>query len=511
MDEYAIEFKEITKRFGTLVANDHVSWRIKKGEVHALLGENGAGKSTITSILFGLLQADSGEIFVDGKAVSIHNPNDANALGIGMVHQHFKLVPSYTVTENIILGLEPKTAWGHIDYQRARRKIEEISHQFGLAVDPDARIANINVGMQQRVEILKTLYRDARMIVLDEPTAVLTPQEIDDLMQIILRLKEQGRTIIFISHKLKEIKTCADQVTVLRRGKVVGSAKVSDCTEAQLAEMMVGHAVEFVTQKDDPKLGNIVLQLENISVKSMRGSIAVQDLSLSVHAGEVLGIAGVDGNGQSELALALSGVVRPVKGKILLDGKDITALGVRKRVELGIGLTPEDRETQAVVSSFNLAENYVLKTFYRDPYSTKWGFLNKKKIRDDAQIQLENFDVRSANGWRSLIGELSGGNRQKVVVAREMTIASKLLIVCQPTRGLDVGSIEYIHRQIIAQRNAGKAVILISFELDEILNLCDRIATISHGSIVGIIDAKHATRQQVGQMMTASRKESVIG
>ncbi|NIZ19036.1 ABC transporter ATP-binding protein [Entomospira culicis] len=504
-EEYAIEFKGITKRFGSLLANNDVSWRIKKGEVHALLGENGAGKSTITSILFGLIQADAGEILIYGKPVNIQNPNDANALGIGMVHQHFKLVPSYTVVENIVLGMEPRNRFGHLDYAGARSKIKELSTQFGLDVDPDAKIRDINVGMQQRVEILKTLYRQAQIIVLDEPTAVLTPQEIDELMQIILRLKSQGRTIIFISHKLKEIKTCADQVTVLRRGQMVGSALVSDCSEAELARMMVGHEVSFTTPKKKAQVGGAVLRIEDLSVRSPLGALAVEGLTLNVHAGEIVGIAGVDGNGQSELTLALAGVLRPESGKIFIGKECINQKSVRQRVEMGFGLTPENRETQGGVGDFNLAENYVLKSYYKEPYSNRFGWLNKKRMIDDAQVQLENFDVRSADGWRSMLGDLSGGNRQKLIVAREIALADKLLVVSQPTRGLDVGSIEYIHRRIIEHRDQGKAILLISFELDEILNLCDRIAAISHGKIVGVLDAKDATKQAVGQMMATTR------
>lgn len=505
MSEYAIEFKGVTKRFDSLVVNNNISWSIERGEVHALLGENGAGKSTITSILFGLIEADSGTIWIEGKLACVKNPNDANMLGIGMVHQHFKLVPSYTVLENIILGVEPKTKLGHINYDLARRKIRDLSQQFGLEVDPDARVRTVSVAMQQRVEILKTLYREAKIIIFDEPTAVLTPLEIDELMHIIDRLKSQGCTIIFISHKLNEIKRCSDRVTVLRRGKIIGTVVTAKATEAELAQMMVGHAVSFTTPKKLSTPGKVILDIKNLVVKSSNNRTLVDDLSLIVRAGEVVGIAGVDGNGQSEIALAIIGIIKPFSGNIYLSDKEITYKSVRKRIESGLGFTPENRETQAVVGEFNLVENYLLKTFYKKPYSNYFGWLDKKYMEQEAEVHLEAFDVRSAKGLHSSINELSGGNRQKVILAREISLASQLLVVCQPTRGLDVGSIEYIHKRIIQQRDSGKAVLLISFELDEILNLCDRIVAVSRGQIMGSVEAKDATKQTIGQMMVSTK------
>jgi ABC-type uncharacterized transport system ATPase subunit len=505
MNDYAVEFHNITKTFGSLTANGDITWCVKKGEVHALLGENGAGKSTLTSILFGLIHADSGTIKVNGHQVVIKSPNDASALGIGMVHQHFKLVPSYTVAQNIVLGNEPKTKWGHIDLKKACKRISQLSEQFGLAVDPLARIRDINVSQQQRVEILKMLYRNAEILVLDEPTAVLTPQEIEDLLRIIANLKAQGRTIIFISHKLREIKACADRVSVLRRGLMLGTHEVTQCSENDLATLMVGRTVSFGTPRQPRQPGPEVLTVNKLCVNGALGALAVNNCNFSVRSGEILGIAGVDGNGQSELALALTGVVQPVSGSIAIDGVDITHWSVRKRIEWGMGMSAENRETQASVGPFTLIENYSLKTYYREPLAHR-GFLNHTAMREICESQMKSYDVRSSAGPETLIQELSGGNRQKLIIAREVALASHLLIVCQPTRGLDVGSIEYIHQRIVHQRDEGKAVLLMSFELDEILNLCDRIAIISHGQIVDIVEGAQADRSAIGKMMAGVKE-----
>ncbi len=501
MNEYAVEFHNITKTFGSLTANGDITWCVKKGEVHALLGENGAGKSTLTSILFGLIHADSGTIKINGEFASIKNPNDAAAHGIGMVHQHFKLVPSYTVAQNIVLGNEPKTKWGHIDLKHACKRIRDLSEQFGLAVDPMARICDINVSQQQRVEILKMLYRNAEILVLDEPTAVLTPQEIEDLLKIIGNLKAQGRTIIFITHKLREIKAVADRVSVLRLGRMLGTHNVADCSESDLATLMVGRTVSFGTPRPPKEPGPEVLSVYELCVAGQSGALAVDHCTFTVHAGEIVGIAGVDGNGQSELALALAGVVKPTSGNISIDGVEITHWSVRERIERGgMGMSAENRETQASVGAFTLTENYALKSYHKAPFSHA-GFLNHAAMRTVCLHQMEDYDVRSSAGPETPMGQLSGGNRQKLIIAREVALASHILIVCQPTRGLDVGSIEYIHQRIVSQRNEGKAVLLMSFELDEILNLCDRIAIISHGQIVDIVEGQGADRSAIGKMM----------
>ena len=491
-----------------MVANDEVTLRVYDNEVHAILGENGAGKSTLMSILFGLYDADSGRILVRGKEVKIRDPNEATELGIGMVHQHFKLVHNYTVTENIILGKEPRTRSGDIDIRSAEKKVAELSARYGLDVDPKAKIEAISVGMQQRVEILKILYRNADILIFDEPTAVLTPQEVDELLDIFKRLKAEGKTIILITHKLKEIKQAAERCTVLRRGKYIGTVDVADTSEDKMAEMMVGRAVKFHTDKAPARPGKVVLDIRNLFVRNAKGLHAVRDLSLKVRAGEIVGVAGVDGNGQSELVAAITGLLPVDKGSIFLSGKDITKAGIHERVEAGIGHVPEDRQRFGLVPDFRLDENLVLKSYAKPPFSSRGGVLNMAAIAEYGRKLILSYDIRAGKGPATLAGSMSGGNQQKVIIAREIELSPELLVVAQPTRGLDVGAIETIHSRIIQERDKGRAILVVSFELDEILNLCDRIAAISKGEIIGIVEAKDADERRIGSMM-AGMKHSV--
>jgi simple sugar transport system ATP-binding protein len=492
---------EITKIFPGVVANNRVSFTVEQGEIHALLGENGAGKSTLMSILFGLYEADGGTIKVRGQELRIRNPNDATALRIGMVHQHFKLIPNFTVTENIVLGQEPRSPLGNLDLQSAEKRVRELSEAYGLAVDPRSRIEDITVGMQQRVEILKILYRDAEILIFDEPTAVLTPQEIDELLIIFRRLKAEGKTIVFITHKLREIKAAADRCTVLRRGKFIATVNVAEVDEGELAEMMVGRAVNFRIEKAPPQPGELVLKIEDLVVPGPQGTNAVDGLSLEVRAGEVVGIAGVDGNGQSELSAAIAGLLPVKSGRILLKGREISRDSIRQRNQAGIGLVPEDRHKHGLILDFRLDENLILKSYGRSPYSSPGGFLRFPTIIRHAEELIEDFDIRAGNGAATPARSMSGGNQQKAVIAREIDLSPELLIVAQPTRGLDVGAIEYIHRRIIGERDKGRAVLLISFELDEILGLCDRIAALSKGQVVGILPAAEADERRIGAMM----------
>lgn len=508
MRSYAIEMVDITKAFPGVIANDEVTLRVYDNEVHAILGENGAGKSTLMSILFGLYDADSGRILVRGKEVRIRDPNEATELGIGMVHQHFKLVHNYTVTENIILGKEPRTRSGDIDIRSAEKRVAELSSRYGLDVDPKARIDTISVGMQQRVEILKILYRNADILIFDEPTAVLTPQEVDELLDIFKRLKAEGKTIILITHKLKEIKQAAERCTVLRRGKYIGTVDVADTSEDMMAEMMVGRAVKFRTEKAPAKPGKVVLDIRNLFVRNAKGLNAVRDLSLNVCAGEIVGVAGVDGNGQSELVAAITGLLPVDKGTIFLSGKDITRYGIHERVEAGIGHVPEDRQRFGLVPDFRLDENLVLKSYAKPPFSSRGGVLNMAAIAEYGRKLISSYDIRAGKGPATLAGSMSGGNQQKVIIAREIELSPELLVVAQPTRGLDVGAIETIHARIIQERDKGRAVLVVSFELDEILNLCDRIAAISKGEIIGIVDAKDADERRIGAMMAGMRHSS---
>jgi simple sugar transport system ATP-binding protein len=501
MPANAIEMIGITKIFPGVVANDAVDFSVAEGEIHALLGENGAGKSTLMSILFGLYDADSGAIKVRGRDAAIRSPNDATALGIGMVHQHFKLVHNFTVTENIVLGLEPKRPWGDLDLAKAEKRVAELSERYGLAVDPRAKIESITVGMQQRVEILKILYRDADILIFDEPTAVLTPQEIDELLAILKRLKAEGKTIVLITHKLREIKEAAARCTVLRRGKLVGVVDVAAVNEEDLAAMMVGRSVNFKIDKGPARPGEVVLRIEGLTVLGAKGVPAVRDLSLEVRAGEVVGIAGVDGNGQSELVAAIAGLLPVKSGHIRLEGREITKESIAGRIAAGVGLVPEDRHKHGLVLEFRLDENLVLKNFQQAPFSDRWGFLDFKAIAANADKLIKEFDIRAGSGPATPGKGLSGGNQQKAVIAREIDLSPKLLVVAQPTRGLDVGAIEYIHRRIVEERDKGRAVLLVSFELDEILNLCDRIAAVSKGAVVGLVEAAVADERQIGAMM----------
>jgi general nucleoside transport system ATP-binding protein len=502
---YVIEMLDITKTFPGIRANDHVTLQVEKGSIHALLGENGAGKSTLMSILFGLYLPDSGTIKVRGQEVRITNPNIANALGIGMVHQHFKLVHNFTVTENIILGLEPRSGLV-IDRKSAAKRVREISELYGLQVDPDAKIEDISVGMQQRVEILKMLYRDAEILIFDEPTAVLTPQEIHELMGIMRRLVQEGKTILLITHKLREIKEAADSCTVLRRGRLIGTVPVADTSEQQMAEMMVGREVNFHVEKAPAKLGEVLLRVEHLNVRNTKGLLGAKDLSLEVRAGEILGICGIDGNGQTELIRAITGLATIESGRILLKGKDIAGLSIKERYGLGIGHIPEDRHKHGLILDFRLDENFVVHSFDREPFSTM-GVLHFGNIRSNAERLIQEFDVRCGQGGATPVRSMSGGNQQKAIVAREIDHSPEVLVVAQPTRGLDVGAIEYIHRRIIAERDKGKAILLISLELDEILDVSDRIAVLYGGEIVGVVSAAETDENELGLMMSGSLRK----
>jgi simple sugar transport system ATP-binding protein len=497
----AIEMLEICKIFPGVRANDRVNLQVKSGEIHTLLGENGAGKSTLMSILFGLYEPDSGIIKIRGEEVKIRSPNDAAALRIGMVHQHFKLIHNFTVTENIVLGMEPHDTLGNLDLGSAEKRVAELSETYGLAVDPKAKIENITVGMQQRVEILKILYRNADILIFDEPTSVLTPQEIDELLAIFRRLKAEGKTILFITHKLREIKAAADRCTILRRGKYIDTVNVAQVSEAELAEKMVGRAVSFRIEKKPARTGDVMLKIENLTVIGAKGTPAVSGLSLELHTGEVLGIAGVDGNGQSDLVGAIAGLLPVHSGRVLLRDRDISRDSIRKRNAGGLGLVPEDRHKHGLILDFRLDENFILKSFRQPRYSSPAGFLRFPLITRHAEKLINDFDIRVGNGAATPAKTMSGGNQQKAVIAREVDLSPDVLIVAQPTQGLDVGAIEYIHRRIMEERDKGRAVLLVSFELDEILGLCDRIAAISKGRIIGILPAEEADERRIGAMM----------
>ncbi len=494
-----LELQGITKRFGTLVANSNINITVESGEVHSLLGENGAGKSTLMNVLYGLYQADEGQILLDGKVQKFRGPGDAMAAGIGMVHQHFMLIPVFTVAENVVLGNEPTKGFGALDLETARTKVREISERFGFDIDPDARVEDLPVGAQQRVEILKALSRDAKVLVLDEPTAVLTPQETDELMQIMRDLAAAGTSIVFITHKLREVKAVADKITVIRLGKVVGTADPS-ATAEELATLMVGREVDLKVDKEPAKVGEVVLSVEGIKVLDDRDQIAVNGPSFEVHGGEIFAIAGVQGNGQTELAEALVGLrsVEKGSGSIKFNGREIQHLSVRDHLEAGISYVPEDRKKDGLVAEFSIAENMMINGSYAQPFAKGiWiDFEQRDRLTDE---RIEQFDVRTQSA-ETLAGKLSGGNQQKVVVARELSRTGNLLIAAQPTRGVDVGSIEFIHERIVAERNEGRAVILISSELDEVLALADRIAVMYRGKIIGIVGAD-ASRETLGKMM----------
>lgn len=502
--EYIIEMLNIRKEFPGIVANDNITLQLRKGEIHALLGENGAGKSTLMNVLFGLYQPEQGEIRVKGKPVKITNPNIANDLGIGMVHQHFMLVEPFTVTENIILGKE-KTVRGKIDLKQAEKEVQEISERYGLAVDPQAKIADISVGMQQRVEILKTLYRGAEILIFDEPTAVLTPQEIQELIQIMKTLIKEGKSIILITHKLKEIMEVCDRVTVIRKGVGIGTVNVNETNPNELASLMVGREVVFKTEKKPAVPKQAVLEIKDLHVKDARGIPAVNGLNLEIRAGEIVGIAGVDGNGQTELLEAITGLRKSENGSILINGKEVKNLPPRKVTESGVGHIPQDRHKHGLVLDFPIGENMVLQTYYRRPYSNG-GVLNYKEIYKKANHLIKEFDVRTPSEF-TLARALSGGNQQKAIIGREVDRDPDLLIAAQPTRGLDVGAIEFIHKRLIEQRDKGKAVLLLSFELDEIMNVSDLIAVIYEGQIVAVVDPKQTTEQELGLLMAGSKQK----
>ena len=496
--ENVIEMREITKIFGEFVANDKINLELRKGEIHALLGENGAGKSTLMNMLAGLLEPTSGEIVVNGKSEKLDSPSKAASLGIGMVHQHFMLVEAFTVAENIILGSEV-TNKGILDLKKANADILELSERYGLAVDPTAKVEDISVGAQQRVEILKTLYRGADILIFDEPTAVLTPAEILELMDIMKTLVKEGKSIILITHKLDEIRAVADRVTVIRRGKSIQTVSIEGATNKNLAEMMVGRSVSFVTEKEEAQPKEVVLQISDLVVNENRGVPAVKELSLDVRAGEIVGIAGIDGNGQSELIQAITGLRKVKSGSIKIKGQEVVGLSPRKITEMNVSHVPEDRHRDGLVLEMMLSENIALQTYYKEPLS-KNGVLNYNQINSYARKLMEEFDVRAANEIVPA-SALSGGNQQKAIIAREVDRNPDLLIVSQPTRGLDVGAIEYIHKRLIGERDKGKAVLVVSFELDEILNLSDRIAVIHDGKIQGIVKPSETNKQELGILM----------
>ncbi|VTA44865.1 ABC transporter ATP-binding protein [Streptococcus pneumoniae] len=496
--ENVIEMRDITKVFGGFVANDKINLHLRKGEIHALLGENGAGKSTLMNMLAGLLEPTSGEIAVNGQVVNLDSPSKAASLGIGMVHQHFMLVEAFTVAENIILGSE-LTKNGVLDIAGASKEIKALSECYGLAVDPSAKVADISVGAQQRVEILKTLYRGADILIFDEPTAVLTPSEIDELMAIMKNLVKEGKSIILITHKLDEIRAVSDRVTVIRRGKSIKTVEIAGATNADLAEMMVGRSVSFKTEKQASKPKEVVLSIKDLVVNENRGVPAVKNLSLDVRAGEIVGIAGIDGNGQSELIQAITGLRKVESGSIELKGDSIVGLHPRQITELSVGHVPEDRHRDGLILEMMISENIALQTYYKEPHS-KNGILNYSNITSYAKKLMEEFDVRAASELVPAAA-LSGGNQQKAIIAREIDRDPDLLIVSQPTRGLDVGAIEYIHKRLIEERDNGKAVLVVSFELDEILNVSDRIAVIHDGKIQGIVSPETTNKQGLGVLM----------
>lgn len=504
-EEYIIEMRHITKRFPGIVANDDVSIQIKKGEIYALLGENGAGKSTLMSMLFGMYEPDEGKIYVKGEKVHITSPNYATKLNIGMVHQHFKLVSNYTIAENIIMGMEPvKKVLGlfpAVDIKKANEDIRKLSEEFGLEVDPTQVIEKVNVSIRQRVEILKMLYRQAEILIFDEPTAVLTPQEIEFLLQIIRNLRDSGKTIILITHKLEEIKQVADRCAILNRGKIVDVLDVKTTSTKTMANLMVGREVSFTVEKAPAKFGEIVLDVQNMSVHNQDHFEVVKNVSFKVHRGEIFAIAGVSGNGQIELADAIAGLMEISGGKVFLKGEDITHETIRKRTEKGISYIPEDRQEFGLELDFTLKENLALKSYYKEPFSSKGGVLRPDEFEKYGQRLIEEYDIRSGQGTVTQVRSMSGGNQQKAIVGREIELQSDLMIFVQPTRGLDIGAIENIHKQIIAERDKGKAILLISLELDEIMNCADTIGVIYNGAIDKIAPAETLTMNQVGEFM----------
>lgn len=508
MGEYAVEMLNITKRFPGIVANDNITLQLKKGEIHALLGENGAGKSTLMSVLFGLYQPEEGEIHKDGKKVEIRNPNDANTLGIGMVHQHFKLVECFSVLDNIILGAEPVQS-GFLKKEEAKKKVMELSGRYHLQIDPDALVENITVGMQQRTEILKMLYRDNEILIFDEPTAVLTVQEIDELMHIMKGLAKEGKSILFISHKLNEIMEVSDRCTVLRKGKYVGTVETKDTTPEKLSAMMVGRNVSFQVEKEPPKPGKVVLDVKNMTVAGQNKKDAVQNMTFQVREGEIVCVTGIDGNGQTELVYGLSGLEPLKSGQICLNGNDITKASVRQRSVMGMSHIPEDRHKHGLVLDYSLEDNMVLQSYFEPQFVNSFGLLKRKEIRKYSDRLIQEYDIRSGQGSSTIVRSMSGGNQQKAIIAREIDKDPDLLIAVQPTRGVDIGAIELIHKQLIEQRDAGKAVLLVSLELDEVMDVPDRILVMYEGKLVGEFKPDEVTVEELGLYMTGARIQEV--
>ena len=505
-DDYVIEMLHITKEFPGIKANDDITLQLKRGEIHALLGENGAGKSTLMSVLFGLYQAEHGEIKKDGSTVKIKDPNDANRLGIGMVHQHFKLIECFSVLDNIILGIED-TKNGFLQYDSARKKVMALSEKYGLRVDPDALISDISVGMQQRVEILKMLYRDNEILIFDEPTAVLTPQEIDELMEIMRGFKAEGKSILFITHKLSEIMAVADRCTVLRKGACVGTVDVANTSREELSRMMVGRDVEFTVKKEKKTPGDVILSVRDMVVASKaHDNNAVRGVSFDVRAGEIVCIAGIEGNGQTELVYGLTGLEPIKQGKIVLNGKDITSASIRERSLAGMSHVPEDRHKHGLVLDYSLEQNLILQRYYEEKFQSH-GVIKQGAVTEYAKKLIEEFDIRSGQGPATIARSMSGGNQQKAIIAREIDNSPELLVAVQPTRGLDVGAIEYIHRQLVAERDAGKAVLLISLELEEVMSLSDRILVIYEGELVG--EFTSVSTEELGLYMAGAKRMEV--
>ncbi len=504
MVEYVIEMNHITKKFGAFKANDDITLQVKKGEIHALLGENGAGKSTLMSVLFGLYQPEEGQIKMNGQEVKINNPNDANMLGIGMVHQHFKLVHNFTVLESIVLGHETVKN-GVLKMEDARKKVMELSEKYKFKIDPDAYISDITVGMQQRVEILKMLYCDNEVLIFDEPTAVLTPQEVNELMKVMLQLVQEGKSIIFITHKLNEIKAVANRCSVLRKGKYIGTIDVAQTSKEEMSEMMVGRKVNFVIDKKEMNPGEPVLEVKNMTIHSKNKKDSVKNVSFSVRKGEILTIAGIDGNGQSELVYGITGLMPIDEGEIFLNQKNITKESIRQKCLDGLAHIPEDRHKDGLVLDYTLQENLVLQTYYTKEFQNR-GFLKFDAIGQYAKKLIEQFDIRSAQGEDSMVRGMSGGNQQKAIIARELDRNPEIVIAVQPVRGLDVGAIEYIHKQLIAQRDSGKAVLLVSLELDEVMNVSDRILVMYEGEIVADLNPKNTTVEELGLYMAGAKR-----